>query len=46
MEVTSPNIFWLMSDQHHAGCLGHEGHPDARTLHLDRLAGEGFYFRK
>ena len=46
MRRTSPNILWLMSDQHHAGCLGVAGHPDVRTPHLDRLAQEGVRFTR
>lgn len=39
-----PNILWIMSDQHHAGCLGAAGHPDLRTPNLDRLAARGVRF--
>lgn len=41
-----PNILWLMGDQHHAGCLGHAGDPNAKTPHLDGLADEGFRFNR
>ncbi len=39
-----PNILWLMSDQHHAGCMGCVGHPDVLTPNLDRLAQQGVRF--
>ena len=39
-----PNILLLFSDQHHAKVLGHKGHPDVSTPHLDRLAAEGVRF--
>jgi arylsulfatase len=39
-----PNILFVISDQHNAKVLGHAGHPDVRTPHLDRLASEGVRF--
>ena len=39
-----PHILILMTDQHRADCLGCAGHPQLRTPHLDRLAGEGARF--
>jgi choline-sulfatase/uncharacterized sulfatase len=39
-----PNVLFIISDQHHAKCLGHAGHPQVRTPHLDRLAREGVRF--
>ncbi len=39
-----PNVLWIISDQHNAKVLGHKGHPDVRTPHLDRLAAEGTRF--
>lgn len=39
-----PNIVFLFSDQHNAKVLGHAGHPDVKTPHLDRLAREGVRF--
>jgi len=33
-----PNVLFVLSDQHNAKCLGHKGHPDVKTPHLDRLA--------
>jgi len=41
-----PNILFIIADQHHAGCLGHAGHPQVQTPHLDRLAGEGVRFTR
>ena len=41
-----PNILLLFSDQHNAGVLGCEGHPDVITPNLDRLAAEGVRFRR
>lgn len=41
-----PNILWIISDQHNAKVLGHEGHPDVKTPHLDRLAGQGVRFSR
>jgi choline-sulfatase/uncharacterized sulfatase len=38
---TRPNVLFILSDQHNAKCLGHQGHPNAVTPHLDRLAREG-----
>ncbi|MBO47028.1 MAG: sulfatase [Planctomycetes bacterium] len=39
-----PNILFIISDQHNAKILGHKGHPNARTPHLDQLAAEGVRF--
>jgi arylsulfatase len=39
-----PNVLFIVSDQHNAKVLGHEGHPDVQTPHLDRLAAEGVRF--
>jgi arylsulfatase len=41
---TSPNILFILSDQHNAKVLGHKGHPDVKTPHLDRMAAEGVRF--
>ena len=38
--VTQPNIVWIIGDDLGVE-LGCYGNPDARTPHLDRLAGEG-----
>jgi len=42
--VSGPNVLFILSDQHNAKCLGHKGHPDVKTPHLDRLASEGVRF--
>ncbi len=39
------NVLFIMSDQHQAACMGHEGHPQAITPNLDRLAAQGVRFR-
>lgn len=39
-----PNILLLFSDQHQADCLGFQGHPDAITPNLDKLAKRGTVF--
>ncbi|MHB9023536.1 MAG: sulfatase family protein [Armatimonadota bacterium] len=39
-----PNVLFIISDQHHAKCLGHAGHPQVQTPNLDRLAAEGVRF--
>jgi arylsulfatase A-like enzyme len=39
-----PNVVFVLSDQHNAKCLGHKGHPNARTPNLDKLASEGVRF--
>ena len=36
-----PNILWMTSDQHHAGCMGHAERPEVRTPNLDALANNG-----
>lgn len=40
----TPNVLFILSDQHNAKVLGHQGHPDVKTPHLDRLAAEGVRF--
>jgi choline-sulfatase len=40
-----PNIVFICSDQHSGCVLGGNGHPVARTPHLDRLASLGMHFR-
>jgi arylsulfatase A-like enzyme len=39
--ITKPNILFILSDQLNAKCLGHAGHPQVQTPHLDRMAAEG-----
>jgi choline-sulfatase/uncharacterized sulfatase len=41
---TTPNILFILSDQHNAKVLGHRGHPDVKTPHLDRMAADGVRF--
>jgi arylsulfatase len=36
-----PNVLFILADQHNAKVLGHQGHPDVQTPHLDRMAAEG-----
>lgn len=40
-----PNILFVLSDQHLATCMGCEGHSQAITPNMDRLAREGVRFR-
>ena len=42
--MSRPNILFILSDQHNAKALGHQGHPDVLTPHLDRMAAEGVRF--
>ena len=42
--MTQPNILFIVADQHNAKVLGHQGHPDAQTPHLDRMARQGCRF--
>lgn len=42
--MTKPNILFIVSDQHNAKVMGHRGHSDAQTPHLDRMAAEGVRF--
>jgi choline-sulfatase/uncharacterized sulfatase len=41
-----PNVLFILSDQHNAKVLGHQGHPDVKTPNLDRLASQGVRFDK
>ena len=41
----APNVLWIMTDQHHAGCLGCMGNAAIRTPNLDRLAADGVLFQ-
>lgn len=38
-----PNVLWIMTDQHHADCLGFQGR-QVRTPYLDGLFAEGVSF--
>lgn len=42
----SPNVLFIISDQHNAKVLGHEHHPDVETPNLDRMAMEGARCRR
>lgn len=44
MKTKSPNILFILSDQHNAKVLGHKGHPDVKTPNLDRMAANGVRF--
>ena len=43
-QTSSPNILFLMADDHQAMSLGCAGNPDIATPHLDRLAADGMRF--
>ena len=43
--MTAPNILFLLADQHNAKLVGHQGHADVQTPHLDRMAREGCRFK-
>jgi arylsulfatase len=45
MKPSPKNVLFVISDQHLATCSGHEGHPQAITPNMDRLAREGVSFR-
>ena len=38
------NVLHILSDQHQAACMGCEGHAQALTPNMDRLASEGMRF--
>ncbi|MBL9199322.1 MAG: sulfatase-like hydrolase/transferase [Opitutaceae bacterium] len=40
-----PNVVVIVSDDHRADALGHLGHPDLKTPHLDALARRSVVFR-
>ncbi|MBI2192160.1 MAG: sulfatase-like hydrolase/transferase [Planctomycetes bacterium] len=40
------NVLLILSDQHLATCLGHEGHPQVKTPNLDSLAAGSTRFRQ
>jgi len=46
MKDERPDILVFCVDQMQASALGCQGHPDIKTPHLDRLAGEGSSFRR
>ncbi|MBN1863854.1 MAG: sulfatase-like hydrolase/transferase [Victivallales bacterium] len=39
-----PNVVFILSDQHNAKVVQHQGHPDVKTPNLDRLSMEGVRF--
>ena len=39
-----PNIVFILSDQHNAKIMGHQGHPDVKTPNLDLMSKEGVRF--
>ncbi|HIM11622.1 TPA: hypothetical protein EYM26_12575, partial [Candidatus Poribacteria bacterium] len=41
---SKPNILFIISDQHNAKILGHKGHSNVKTPHLDQLATKGVRF--
>ena len=40
------NVLLIMADQHQAALMGCEGHPQAITPNLDRLASQGVHFTR
>ena len=42
--ATSPNIIFVLGDNHNAGTMGCAGHPFIQTPGMDRLAREGLHF--
>ena len=40
------NVIYVISDQHQAACTGYEGHPQAITPNMDRLAKQGVRFTR
>jgi arylsulfatase len=42
--VRASNVIFILADQLNAQCLGHAGHRQVLTPHLDRLAAEGVRF--
>ncbi len=46
MDQAKPmNVLFVMADQHQAKCTGYEGHSQAITPNMDRLAKSGMRFR-
>lgn len=39
--AASPNILFILADQHRADVMGCAGHPDVTTPHIDRIAKAG-----
>lgn len=45
-EAKKRNVLFVLSDQHQAACAGYEGHPQALTPNMDRLAAAGVRFTR
>jgi len=45
LAMKQPNILFIQADQLSAEALGVDGHPFAKTPHIDRLAREGVMFK-
>ena len=43
---SKPNILWILSDQHHADCMGHSQRSEVQTPRLDELARGGVRFTR
>lgn len=44
-KVSQPNVIFLLADDQRFDSLSMTGHPVTETPHLDRLAGEGVFFK-
>ena len=44
LAASSPNILFILTDQHRRDCVGAYGNPKIHTPHLDRIAQEGVRF--
>ena len=42
----SPNILFILTDQHRRDCVGAYGNPKIHTPHIDRIAREGARFNR
>jgi arylsulfatase A-like enzyme len=42
----TPNVLYILSDEHFGGAMGHAGDPNVRTPHLDELAERGVSFSR
>ncbi len=40
----NPNVLFILSDQHNAKVMGHQGHPDVKTPNFDRLVKQSVRF--
>lgn len=45
MQMSKPNILFLMADQHRPDCVAADGNRVIQTPNLDRIANEGIRFR-